>query len=273
MITDLKLLDFIRNFGKRNLGGFTLAESLVTIAIVSIAGMALVKLTSTNMKSNKSAQIRAEVSDVKRTISNLIDCEQTLGVAIPTTCSGPVTLKKKNGNPLATNSKIGDWTIESSCEVMGSPASNGLSIYATKRRADGTFLIDPIRNLPLDRSHPISALYKPSVRLCADNFFSGIPAPVTSCPNGIEAIDFGNKTVTCATALAIDCYDVVTRKSNGGGRQAICLASHTVTGCAMISRGGEDSDTRFLENGCEMDNDEYDGDSTLRARCCRIVRP
>ncbi len=50
----------------------------------------------------------------------------------------------------------------------------GLSIYATKPGK-----IDPIRKLALDRSHPISALYKPEVRPCQENFLtnSGTPCP------------------------------------------------------------------------------------------------
>ena len=179
--------------------GFSLIETLVTLGIVSIAGMALMSLTTTNMKSNKSTEIRSDLGDIKRTITNLISCDQTLGSARPTSCSGgqKVALKNQLGHLLTTkDSKIGEWTIEASCESLGNPGSNGLSIYATKLKPDGkTFMTDPIRNLPLDRNHPISLLYDPAVRLCGEYFK---PTTVKQCPYGIKSINFQDKKYECA---------------------------------------------------------------------------
>ena len=155
-----------------NIAGFSLLEGMITIGVLSIAGMALVGMNDKIMKSNKSASIRSDLQDIKRTISNLISCDQTLGAAKPTACSGPVTLKDKNGNPLVNGGKIGEWDIEATCESLGSPSTPGLSIYATKPGK-----IDPIRNLPLDKNHPISSLFNPDVRLCGDNFKDGMSTP------------------------------------------------------------------------------------------------
>ncbi|MEI8026465.1 MAG: type II secretion system protein [Pseudomonadota bacterium] len=176
--------------------GFSLIETLVTLGIMSIAGMALMSMNVTAMKSNKSSEIRSDLGDIKRTITNLISCDQTLGTSRPTSCSGPgVVLKDKFGNPLAKDKKIGQWTIEASCESVGSPSTPGLSIYATKLKADGkTFVIDPIRNIPLDRNHPISMLYDPAVRLCGEYFKS---TTTLQCPFGVKNVNFQDQKYEC----------------------------------------------------------------------------
>jgi len=188
-----KLMVFFNNrSGAKN--GFSLVEVLVTLGIMSIAGMALMSLNVTAMKSNKSSKIRSDLGDVKRTITNLISCDQTLGSTRPTSCSGLVELKNKFGSPLTSGDKIGDWIIEAKCESIGSPATMGLSIYATQKTPSGSFVIDPIRNLPLDKSHPVSLLYNPSTRLCSE-YFSATTTP--ACPNGINTINFQDQTYTC----------------------------------------------------------------------------
>lgn len=151
--------------------GFSILEAMVTIGLISIAGMALMGVNVTGMKANKSAGLRSDLQDIKRTITNLIDCDKTLGAVKPTTCSGPVTLKGKNGKSLVLDGKIGDWTIESTCESLGRLPAPGLSIYATKPGK-----IDPLRNIPLNKDHPISSLFNPDVRLCGDNFTTSNPA-------------------------------------------------------------------------------------------------
>ena len=178
--------------------GFSLLEALITLGIMSIAAMALMSLNVTAMKSNKSSEIRSDLGDIKRTITNLMSCDQTLGTVRPTSCSGPIALKNKLGNPLAVDGKIGQWSIEATCESLGSPASTGLSIYATKKKPDGTFMIDPIRNLPLDRNHPISLLYDPAIRLCGEYFKT---TAAKGCPNGVKTINFQDQTYVCAEEL------------------------------------------------------------------------
>lgn len=150
--------------------GFTILETMVTLGILSVAMLALIRVNGTAMKSNKSAGIRSELLDVKRTIDGRLSCQNTLGAARPTACSGSVTLKDKNNSALIPSNRIGEWTIEAVCEWQGSPSANGLSIYATKPGK-----IDPLRNLPLDKRHPISALYKPEVRPCQENFTATPP--------------------------------------------------------------------------------------------------
>ena len=105
-----------------NSNRLTMLEALVTIGILSIAAMALMGVNVTAVKSNKSPSIRADLQDIKRTITNLIDCEQAPGAVKPTTCSGPVILKNRSGSPMVNSGKISDWTIESTCETIGTPS-------------------------------------------------------------------------------------------------------------------------------------------------------
>ena len=159
-----------RNLQLKSNGGFSLIEGMVTIALLTIAGMALMSLNVTAMKSIKSSDIRVDLVDTKRTIGSMLSCEETFkgfGTNRPIACSytDKIVLKDKNGNDLVKDGKVGDWNIEAKCEVIGSPANNGLSIYVTKQKPDGSYKIDPIRNRPLDKNHPISLLYKPGVRL------------------------------------------------------------------------------------------------------------
>ena len=162
--------------------GFSIIEALVAIAIMSIGLTAFTQWQGTIMKANKSASIRQDIAEVKRSISNSLSCEKTFesfGATRPIACSGAVTLKDKNGNSLTNSGKIDDWTIEASCESLGSPAANGLSIYATKPGKK-----DPVRNIPLDKTHPIASLFTPELRLCRDYFIATPSGQAGVSPKG-----------------------------------------------------------------------------------------
>lgn len=178
-------------------GGFSLIEVLVAIAILSIGLMALTQWQVTGMRANKSASIRLDVMDVKRTITNSLSCDKTFegfGATRPIACNVAVTLKDKNGNSLTNSGKIGAWTIEASCETIGSPAVNGLSIYATMPGKT-----DPLRSIPLDRTHPIASLFSPEVRLCKDHFEASPSA------GGVSQSGYEIKTQSCSGGIATSC--------------------------------------------------------------------
>jgi prepilin-type N-terminal cleavage/methylation domain-containing protein len=184
--------------------GFSLVEVIVAIGVMSIAGTAILELSVKSMKANKSNALRMELQDVKRTIENTISCEQTLGTTRPTTCSGPQILKDKLGKEIAPDGKLGSWTVEAVCESIGTQQGKmGLSIYATKKRDDGTFMIDPLRGVPLDRKHSSSALFDPATRLCGGHFTGTTTA--SACPNGIKSINFEDHTVVCAKLNIAPC--------------------------------------------------------------------
>lgn len=168
--------------------GFSLIEALVMVGILAIAGTALVRTTVTGMKANKSIEYRGDLADVKRTITSLINCAETFatyGSARPIVCASgtSITLKGNGGAALALNNKIADWTIEAKCESLGSPAKNGLSIYATMALTGGSYKRDPLRNVDFDSSHPISSLFHPDVRLCGEYFVAASPTAPPS-PQG-----------------------------------------------------------------------------------------
>ena len=175
--------------------GFSLIEVVVALAVMSIAGLALTRLHVTSMKANKSTMIRTDLEDVKRTIANTISCDNTVGAVKPSACSGTVGLRNRVGRDMAPGGKIGEWNIEATCEVLG--GQNGLSIYATKRYPTGDFMIDPLRNIPLNKSHPISMIFKAGSRICSGNFVN--PA-LLDCPEGARTINFDDRTYTCADA-------------------------------------------------------------------------
>lgn len=157
----------------RSISGFSILEVLISIGILSIVATSLLQLNVLGMRANKSNEIRSDLADVKRTIVNTLNCAKTFadfGTARPISCTGKVDLKDKNGNVFTNSGKIGAWTIEALCESKGIPAVNGLSIYATQTRADGSYKSDPLRNIPLNKSFSNSALFNPEVRLCADYF-------------------------------------------------------------------------------------------------------
>lgn len=163
--------------------GFSFLETLVTVSIMSVAGLALTNLNVAGMKANKSSLIRLELMDTKRTITNLLSCERTLG-ARPVTCSGDQVLRNNAGDPILTNGKLGAWTIRATCEVLNSV--NGLSIRASKSiegSSPAAYVIDPLSQLPLNEFHPASMLYAPAVRPCADSF-SNVAAEPPLIPYG-----------------------------------------------------------------------------------------
>lgn len=221
-----------------NRNGFTLIEALVIIAIMSIAGFALLNLNVTAMKSNKSAAIRADLLDIKATITNAINCDQTLGATRPPAISGPVTLKDKNGRPLLrSDNRIGEWTIESTVEPLGAPSVVGLSIYATKPGK-----IDPIRNIPLDRNHSISALYNPEARPCRENFIAPVPGGVqTLCSAGqvMTGLNLNTNSAICATIsdLVPSCGSGEVLRKVGGILQCAKVGLD-MTDCMIIQNGG-----------------------------------
>lgn len=200
--------------------GFSLIEILVTLSLMAIAGTALMNMNVTAMKANKSSELRVEFADLKRTITNRISCDNTLGTMRPVACNGSRRLIDKSGKDIVQNGKIGTWDIEATCEVIGNPASNGLSIYATKKNPDGTFKKDPLLNLNLDRSHPKSSLFDPNTRLCSGSFAT--PAS-SGCPYGIKSVNFEDQTMICSQPTpAISCSpgQVMTGVVDG---QAVCV--------------------------------------------------
>jgi len=167
---------FSTNWNSINLG-FTLMETMVTIGLMSIAAMGIMGVNVTAMKANKSASLRADVIDVKRMITNRISCEKTIPTKPAPCVPGIViSLKDKNDSELNPSAKIGEWTVEASCEFLGTPAAPGLSIYATKKiPGSSEYAKDPLRNINFDTSHPSSSLFKPEVRLCSERFSSTPP--------------------------------------------------------------------------------------------------
>ncbi|MEI8026777.1 MAG: prepilin-type N-terminal cleavage/methylation domain-containing protein [Pseudomonadota bacterium] len=153
--------------------GFSLLEAMVTIGILSTAGMILMNMNMTAMKASKSSSMRSELQDIKQTLNSRLSCLMTLdsfGPSRPVKCSGPVTLRDKNSTILVPpNGKLGGWTISARCEKIN--GNNGLSIYATRKKADGQFAKDPLNpNIILDETNPLSLLYKADVRPCSDFF-------------------------------------------------------------------------------------------------------
>lgn len=177
--------------------GFTLVEGLVTIAIMSIAGWALVQQNVTSMKSIKSNNLRLEIQDIKRTITSRLSCIKSLGATIPTTCSGSVVLRDSSNSAIVpTTGKLGAWNISSRCEVLN--GKNGLSIYATKKTTTGAYAKDPLNpNIIYDETSPISLIFAADLRPCG-NWFDGVPS--ASCGPGqyVKNVNFNDKSLTCA---------------------------------------------------------------------------
>ena len=168
--------------------GFSIIEAFVVLSVMAIAGIGLVRTTVTGMKANKSIEYRGELDDVKRTITSLLNCQETFasyGSARPIVCASgtTITLKNNAGANLAPGNKIAEWSINAKCESLGSPSKNGLSVYATIPLPGGGFKKDPLRNINFDSSHPISSLFHPDVRLCPEYFVSASPTAPTS-PQG-----------------------------------------------------------------------------------------
>jgi prepilin-type N-terminal cleavage/methylation domain-containing protein len=172
--------------------GFTIIELLVTTAVLGIAMVGLTRMQVLGMRANKSSAIRLNALDVKRTITNSLSCEKTFesfGPTRPIACTGPVTLKDKNGSALTKNDKIDEWTIEASCESLGSPPTNGLSIYAIQPGKT-----DPLRGIPLDKNHPSGTLFSREVRLCRD-YFKPAPTNVSLVPaSGLACVKINSNT-------------------------------------------------------------------------------
>ena len=229
---------FTTNWNSHN-SGFTLIEAMVTIGIMSIAAMGVMGVNVTAMKANKSASLRADIIDVKRMITNRISCEKTIPTKPAPCVPGTViSLKDKNDSELNPSGKIGEWTIEASCEFLGTPAAPGLSIYATKKiPGSSEYAKDPLRNIIFDRSHPSSSLFKPEVRLCSERFSStppeGGPVPVGgiimwsgspgSVPAGWALCNGSNGTPNLLDRFVIGAGSSYSANTAGGGERSVTI--------------------------------------------------
>lgn len=177
-------------------------EALVVIAVLSVSGMALMSMNVTTMKSIKSSGIRSELQDVKNAITSQLSCEKTLapyGPGVPVNCSGNVVLRKKNNTPLIPASeKLGKWTVTARCESLG--GSNGLSVYATMKGANGGYVKDPLNSSVIfDEKSAVSMLFKPNVRPCASFFTGDANIKYDSCPPNtyLKGISFESQKLNC----------------------------------------------------------------------------
>lgn len=182
--------------------GFSLVEIVVALAVSSVVGLAFLQLNDATMKANKSNELKTDLDEIKRTIVSKISCDNTLGAARPSTCSGSQVLKDKLGNDIAPKGKLGLWNIEAVCEPIGSSKKNGLSVYATRKLGEDKYLKDPLTGVHWNRKHPSSSLFSASTRLCAESF--GFPV-VGNCPYRIESINFQDRTVVCADLNIPNC--------------------------------------------------------------------
>jgi prepilin-type N-terminal cleavage/methylation domain-containing protein len=227
--------------------GFSLIEVIVALGIASIAGLGLMSFFSTGMKANKSNDLGADLLELRRTITNKISCDHTLGLTRPSACSGAQVLKDKLDRPIAPNGRIGPWTVEALCESVD--GRNGLSIYATKKTSTGSFAVDPIRNLPFNRQHPSSSLFDHTASPCSNSFLT----PSASCPNRIESINFEDRTVVCAklniqpTCPAGSYLNAVVDNNPICRRPMICVAFNgRATGAG--NQGGANSPNEDCQN-------------------------
>ncbi len=183
---------------------------MLSAVLVSIVGYALVSTNVTSMKALKAARMRGDLQDIKQTISNRLSCKNSLATfgPPPITCNTAVTLKdKENSNLVPVSGKLGEWNITARCEVLD--GQNGLSIYATKKRADGSFDIDPLnKSVVFNETSPVSQLFKPSVRPCQSFFTTSVG---TSCSIG-EAM----------TGLEPDGTPICSRLFGGNYQTRVC---------------------------------------------------
>jgi type II secretory pathway pseudopilin PulG/microcystin-dependent protein len=255
------------NWNSSNLG-FTLLEAMVTVGIMSVAAMGVMGVNVTAMKANKSASLRSDIIDVKRTITNKISCEKTIPTK-PAPCAPgtAISLKDAKGEFLAPSGKIGEWTIEASCEFLGTPAAPGLSIYATKKTpGSDAYAKDPLRNINFDRSHPSSSLFKPDVRLCAERFSNtppeGGPVPVGgiimwsgspgSVPAGWALCNGSNGTPNLLDRFVIGAGSSYSANTAGGGERSVTIG---IDQMPHHAHGFSDNGQGYLINA-NRDNEE-----------------
>lgn len=224
--------------------GNILISTLVALGLLGVAGKVMMSLFSNSSRSMKSIGIRADLLDIKKTIDSRLSCRDTLapfGLTTPVNCSGPVTLLDANLAPVVpTTGKMAGWNITARCENLA--GRNGISIYATKQKADGTYATDPLNNnMLLDQNSPVSMLYKPETRPCGG--FFGAPSPISVCPNPsdtIVGIDLQTGVLQCAPSVTPNLADYVTRVVSptwacGTGPQAVssCPANWIAVSCGF----------------------------------------
>ena len=140
-----------------NESGFSLVSSMVSIAVVSIVGLALMKLMGSQMKATAAVQIDMDREAVKKSLLERIDCAASTPSALPKSGLSYIELKGKNGKtvlPAAGNGvQIGKFHYRASVNADGDLNVESRLLNASGEVASHPLLgqarqIDPVTKQP-----------------------------------------------------------------------------------------------------------------------------
>lgn len=182
--------------------GLSIFETIAALAVSTTAVTLLFTHTGDKEKSNRSIDLRFQLTDVRSNLRTHIDCQETLKPFLPKpvkNCNGPIDIKDKNGSILVAKngSNLGDWLIKASCQTI--KGVGGLSLKATRQDASGKFREDRLTGQKLNGTKGFSKLYPDDARPCSEFFSNKDPEKKCTPGSYVVAID-AEGSVHCESA-------------------------------------------------------------------------
>lgn len=190
----------------RSVSGFLLTQVLVAILVLGILLIGVMKSVAWGFRSVASVTNKTELNALRDNVLRGIDCMATLGfTTIPSTplsCSAysTVELRRKNGEAIAPNGKIGPWTLAASCQ------NNEIIVKATRPGKE------PLLGTPYNGQTAAQDLFNGTSEFCAE-YFGGSPQCVIqdkTIPRSTVGKDsFSMASVTCAAGRVLTSVSII----------------------------------------------------------------
>jgi hypothetical protein len=224
-----------------------LVSLLVAMSLIAVIAVGFARLMKTMFNSARHAELKNDVTSLKTTLSQMVDCGKTLnGIDLATQCAPAASfyfpLRDRNGNPitgpLATSGAMnGSGALGSFWHVRAHCDTNAQSVVieaASPGSGKNGYFVDPATKRELawaQNVSPINPVFGgPVNRMCASAFNVGA---VPTCPPGKLMVGYDpNNGPVCKTLYSTQtfCNTTYQGQFDDWGCTAVCPAGTIATG-------------------------------------------